>query len=159
VAEHSAGILLYRRRAEQPEVLLVHPGGPFWQNRDTAAWSIPKGLVDEGEPLLAAARREFQEETGFTVEGPFLELGKIRQPSGKIVHVWAAEGDLDPAQIHSNTFELEWPRHSGRLQRFPEVDRAAWFDLATARDKIHKGQRGFLERLEACLADGDSARE
>ncbi len=154
--EHSAGILLYRRKAGRPEVLLVHPGGPFWKNRDEAAWSIPKGLVDPGEPLLDAARREFQEETGFEVDGPFHELGQLKQPSGKIVHVWAAEGDLDPAQIHSNTFELEWPRHSGRIRTFPEVDQAAWFDLATARKKIHKGQRGFLDRLETELAKRES---
>lgn len=155
MAEHSAGILLYRYRNGRPEVLLVHPGGPFWQNRDTAAWSIPKGLVESGEDRLAAARREFEEETGQPVEGPFIDLGELKQPSGKIIHVWAAEGAFDPARLQSNTFELEWPRHSGQIRTFPEVDRAAWFDLASAREKIHQGQRGFLERLAAKL-EGDS---
>lgn len=149
---HSAGILLFRRRGEGLEVLLVHPGGPFWRNKDKAAWSIPKGEFDAGEDPLAAARREVREETGLTLDGAFLELTPRRQPGGKIVHVWALEADCDPADLVSNSFSLEWPPKSGRLQEFPEVDRAQWFDLSGAREMIHKGQIGFLDEFEERLS-------
>lgn len=153
MSQHSAGILLYRYRGRTLEVLLVHPGGPYWVNKDAAAWSIPKGLFEINEAPLDAARREFEEETGFTVEGQFLQLGDARQPSNKIIHAWALQGDLDSEQVRSNTFSLEWPPRSGRTQTFPEIDRAAWFDLATAREKIQRGQRVFLERLATRLSD------
>ncbi len=148
----SAGILLYRLRDGRPEVLLAHPGGPYWAGRDNGAWSIPKGLYEEGESPLDAARREFAEETGVTVDGSFTDLGERRMPSGKHVRIFALEGDADPATMHSNTFRMEWPPHSGRQQEFPEVDAWAWFDLDTARRKIHKGQRPFLDELEKILA-------
>jgi predicted NUDIX family NTP pyrophosphohydrolase len=150
MARHSAGLLLYRRR-KVLEVLLVHPGGPFWAGKDLGAWSIPKGEYDPGEDPLAAARREFREETGFSVAGEFIPLTPRKQPSGKIIEAWAVEGDCDAAAIRSNLFTLEWPPHSGRQQQFPEVDRAAWFSLAAAREKIIKGQAGFLEELQALL--------
>ena len=137
----AAGILLYREvRGGGVEVLLVHPGGPFWAKKDDAAWSIPKGLTDEGEPLLAAARREFAEETGMVPEGEFIDLGEFRQASGKRISAFALRGDFDPAQLKSNLFSLEWPPKSGKLVEFPEVDRAAWFDVATALRKATKGQ-------------------
>ena len=144
---HSYGILLYRRAAGHWQVMLVHPGGPFWAGKDAGAWSIPKGLPDGEEPGLETARREFREETGFRVDGEFLELGVLRQPSGKIVHAWALEGDLDVERIHSNTFTLEWPRHSGTAREYPEVDAGCWFSLAEARKKIFRGQTAFLDRL------------
>lgn len=149
--KNSAGLLLYRRRDGRVEVLLVHPGGPFWAKRDEHAWSIPKGEFEAGEDPLAAARREFAEETGFCPEGEAVDLGVRKQP-GKAIHVWAMAGDWDPAAIASNTFTLEWPPKSGRLQEFPEADRAAWFDLAAARLKIHKGQAGFLDDLADMLS-------
>lgn len=151
MSQHSAGILLFRRRGEALEVLLAHPGGPYWANRDLGSWSIPKGLIGAGEDPLAAARREFHEETGFDVDGRFVELGTEKQPSGKIVHAWALEGDLDPGKIVSNTFSLEWPPRSGKMQEFPEVDRGEWFDPEAARKKITTGQRPLLERLLAEL--------
>jgi predicted NUDIX family NTP pyrophosphohydrolase len=154
--KHSAGLLLYRRR-EVLEVFLVHPGGPFWAGKDTGAWSIPKGEYAPGEDPLAAAQREFHEETGQTAAGEFLPLSPLRQPSGKIIHAWAVAGDCDPDAIRSNTFSLEWPPRSGRLQEFPEVDRAAWFTLETARVKIIKGQAGFLEELRLKLEELDGA--
>lgn len=154
MSQLSAGILLYRERDGQLELLLVHPGGPFWAKKDAGVWSIPKGLVDENEDPLAAARREFAEETGTAVTGDFLDLGTARQPGGKIVHIWAVPGDLDPAQIHSNTFPLEWPPHSGRIQQFPEVDRGGWFSPPEARPKLVKGQRIFVDRLLEKLGDG-----
>lgn len=144
----SAGLLLYRRKANGVEVLLGHPGGPFWRNKDVGSWSIPKGLIAEGEASLAAAKREFTEETGHRPHGKFLPLGEARQPGGKLVHVWAVEGNWDAASLKSNTFEMEWPPRSGRRQSFPELDRAEWFDLAEARPKILKGQAIFLARLE-----------
>jgi len=144
---HSYGILLYRRNAGCWQVMLVHPGGPFWAGKDAGAWSIPKGLPEDGEPGLETARREFREETGFEVDGEFLALGALRQPSGKTVHAWALEGDLDANRVHSNTFTLEWPRHSGNYREFPEVDAGGWFSLAQARQKIIPGQAGFLDRL------------
>ena len=145
---HSYGILLYRHHGERLQVMLVHPGGPFWAGRDAGAWSIPKGLPEANEAALESARREFLEETGFEVDGEFLELGTLRQPSGKTVHAWALEHDLDTSRICSNTFTLEWPPRSGRQQEFPEVDRAAWFTLTAAREKIIKGQVGFLDELQ-----------
>jgi predicted NUDIX family NTP pyrophosphohydrolase len=151
----SAGLLLYRVRDGSPEILLVHPGGPFFAKKDDGAWSIPKGEVAPGEDLLAAARREFAEETGLaedqTMNGPFVALGQVRQQSGKIVHAWACAGDCDPAAVRSNTFEIEWPPRSGQRQSFPEVDRGAFFDLETARRKINPAQASFLDRLNAAL--------
>ena len=149
--EQSAGILAYRHTDGVLEVLLVHPGGPLWAKKDAGAWSVPKGLLAPREDPLEAARREFTEETGFAIDGEFLPLGWLRQPSGKIVHVWAVAVDVDVARLRSNLFELEWPPRSGNRQQFPEVDRAGWFPLLTAREKILKGQREFLERLSATL--------
>ncbi len=140
-------MLLFRRRAGELEVFLVHPGGPFWAKKDQAAWSIPKGEFNSGEEPLAAAKREFAEETGFTPGGAYRALGPHKQPGGKIVHAWAVEADCDPAAIRSNTFTMEWPPRSGRKQEFPEIDRAAWFPLAAAREKIHKGQVAVLDAL------------
>jgi predicted NUDIX family NTP pyrophosphohydrolase len=144
----SAGILLYRVRAGEPEVLLVHPGGPFWARKDRGAWSIPKGEYEEGDDPRAAALREFEEETGRPLDaGELAALGKIKQRGGKVVTAWAAEGDLDPAAITSNTFQLEWPPRSGRMREFPEVDRAQWFALPEARTKILPAQEELLDRL------------
>jgi predicted NUDIX family NTP pyrophosphohydrolase len=144
----SAGILLYRVRAGEPEVLLVHPGGPFWARKDRGAWSIPKGEYEEGDDPRAAALREFEEETGRPLDaGELAALGKIKQRGGKVVTAWAAEGDLDPAAITSNTFELEWPPRSGRMREFPEVDSAQWFALPEARTKILPAQEELLDRL------------
>ncbi len=146
----SAGILLYRRRSGL-EVLLAHPGGPFWRGRDTGAWTIPKGLVAPGEALLDGARRELREETGLVPEGPFLPLGSVRQKAGKTVHAWACEGDADPATVTSNTTTIEWPRGSGRRITYPEVDRCGWFALEVAREKLNPAQSELLGRLEAAL--------
>jgi predicted NUDIX family NTP pyrophosphohydrolase len=144
----SAGILLYRKRPATLEVLLVHPGGPFWARKDAGTWSIPKGEYEAGADALEAARREFLEETGAPIEGTFAALTPLKQRSGKLVHAWAVEGDLDASSIRSNTFSVEWPPRSGRQQQFPEIDRAAWFDITAARQKILAGQRGFLDELE-----------
>jgi predicted NUDIX family NTP pyrophosphohydrolase len=153
VPERSAGILLYRRAARGLEVLLVHPGGPFFARRDDGAWSVPKGLVEPGEEPLAAARREFAEELGSPCPGgPAIELGEIRQRSGKRVAAWAVQGDIDESAIASNTFELEWPPRSGRRQTFPEVDRAGWFDLDAARGKVLAAQAPLLDRLAQALS-------
>ena len=153
----SAGILLFRRRGAELEVLLVHPGGPMWASRDEGAWSIPKGEYEPGEEPLAAARREFAEELGSAApEGEPIDLGQIRQRSGKLVTAWALAGDLDAAAIVSNTCMVVWPPRSGREIEIPEVDRAEWFDLAGARVKINAAQVTLLERLEAQLA-GDAA--
>ncbi len=149
----SAGVLLFRRRQGALEVLLAHPGGPFWRGRDAGAWTIPKGLVAPGEALLDAARRELREETGLTPEGPFLPLGSIRQKAGKTVHAWACEGDADPATVTSNTTTIEWPRGSGRRITYPEVDRCAWFALDAAREKLNPAQSELLGRLETALQD------
>lgn len=143
----SAGIVLYRRSGGKLEVFLVHPGGPFWAKKDSGAWSIPKGEYAEGEDPAVAARREFAEETGCELTGRLQPLTALKQPSGKVISAFAAEGDLDPATIKSNTFVLEWPPRSGKIQQFPEVDRGAWFDMATARVKILAGQRPFLDEL------------
>lgn len=143
----SAGILLYRRRGDDLEVFLVHPGGPFWAKKDLGAWSLPKGEFEEGEDPLAAAIREFTEETGFPLSGEFRPLAPLRQPSGKTIYAWAIEGDCDPAELRSNTFEMEWPPRSGKRQQFPEADRAAWFRIEEARERILKGQGPFLDEL------------
>ena len=147
MGKHSAGLLLYRRRGGLLELFLAHPGGPFWASKDAGAWSIPKGECEAGEDPLAAARREFTEETGFTARGPFLPLTPLKQKSGKLIQAFACEGEADPGALTSNTFTLEWPPHSGQTQEFPEVDRGAWFLLTEALEKIHPGQAGFLEEL------------
>jgi predicted NUDIX family NTP pyrophosphohydrolase len=148
VARRSAGILLHRRGADGVEVLLVHPGGPFWAKKDAGAWSIPKGEHEEGEDARACALREFAEETGSApAPGELRDLGTVRQKSGKVVRAWALEGDLDPETVRSNHFEMEWPPRSGRRLQFPEVDRAAWFGLDAARAKINPAQAAFLDRL------------
>jgi predicted NUDIX family NTP pyrophosphohydrolase len=145
--KRSAGILMYRRPGADIELLLVHPGGPFWARKDLGAWSIPKGEYSEGEDALAVARREFEEETGARPRGDLLPLGELVQPGRKIVTAWALEGDFDPSGLKSNLFEIEWPPKSGRKQSFPEVDRAQWFSPADARRKILKGQSEFIARL------------
>jgi predicted NUDIX family NTP pyrophosphohydrolase len=150
-AQTTAGLLMYRREGEGIQVLLVHPGGPFWAKKDEGAWSIPKGIPDPGEDMLAAARREFHEETGFTADGEFTPLGAHQQPGGKIVHAWAFEGDCDPSQLVSNDFEMEWPPKSGRRARFPEVDRAGWFAPRESTIKILRGQQPILTRFFALL--------
>lgn len=151
MAGKSAGLLLYRRCREGVEVFLIHPGGPFWVSKDEGAWSIPKGEFTDEDPL-EAARREFHEETGFTATGRFEPLESIKQAGGKIVYAWAVEGDCDADVIESNTFTMEWPPRSGHRSTFPEVDRAAWFALPQARDKILKSQRPLLGQLETMLA-------
>ena len=145
--KRSAGLLLYRRFGASLQFLLVHPGGPFWARKDEGAWSIPKGEYEEGEDALAAARREFAEETGFLIDGQFIPLGTVQQRGGKVVSAWAIEGDADPAQLRSNTFSMEWPPKSGKQQDFPEVDRAAWFDVAAARQKLLSAQVQFIDAL------------
>ena len=145
--KRSAGVLLFRRTGPQLEVLLVHPGGPFWKNKDDGAWSIPKGEYDPQEDPLTAAKRELAEETGLTVSGDLIALGEIRQPGGKVVTAWAVEEDCNPGEIRSNTFTMEWPPGSKKLQEFPEIDRAGWFPLSVARRKILKGQAELLDRL------------
>jgi len=153
VAAESAGLVLYRVRDGKTEVLLVHPGGPFWKRRDEGVWSIPKGEIEPGEARLDVARREFQEELGMPPpDGDLAPLGSIRQAGGKVVHAWASPGDVDVSDISSGTFTIEWPPRSGRMQEFPEVDRAAWFDLATARRMILPAQSPFLDRLEERLS-------
>ena len=151
MSKKSAGLLMFRRRNAFIEVLLVHPGGPFWSKKDIGSWSLPKGEYEDEDPLQVA-RREFEEETGYPVTGDFLPLTPLRQSSGKIVSAWAVEGNCDAAGIKSNTFLLEWPPRSGRQQEFPEVDRADWFSLSLAREKILKGQAGFLDQLEQLLS-------
>jgi predicted NUDIX family NTP pyrophosphohydrolase len=150
----SAGLLLHRLRGGALEVLLVHPGGPYWARKDAGAWTIPKGEFEDGEEPLAAARREFHEETGFDPQGEMTPLRPLRQPGGKVIHAWAVEGDADAAAMRSNMFSMEWPPKSGRLQEFPEVDRAAWMPLDEARAKIIAGQLPFLEELATRLAGG-----
>jgi predicted NUDIX family NTP pyrophosphohydrolase len=148
----SAGLLLFRRTGGELEVFLVHPGGPFWKNRDAGAWSIPKGLVAAGEEPLAAARRELTEETGIAVSGPFIPLGSVQQKAGKLVHAWACEADAEETKIVSNTTRVEIPRGSGRWIEIPEVDRAAWLSPALARQKINAAQAELIDRLENALA-------
>jgi predicted NUDIX family NTP pyrophosphohydrolase len=149
----SAGILLWRRRDDRLEVLLAHMGGPYWVNKDLGHWTIPKGEVEEGEELVAVARREFAEETGHELpDTPLIELGEIRQKSGKLVLAWAAQGDLDAATAVSNTYQMEWPPRSGRVETFPEIDRVEWFKLNEARRKLKAAQVPFLDRLQAAIA-------
>jgi predicted NUDIX family NTP pyrophosphohydrolase len=145
--KRSAGVLMYRRNRKEIEVFLVHPGGPFWKNKDEGSWTVPKGMIEPGEDPLAAARREFTEETGFAVDGAFTELGSFKQPGGKHVLVWGVEGDCDPAKLSSNDFEMEWPPRSSKRQRFSEVDRGGWFSVAEARERLLLGQRPMLDRL------------
>lgn len=149
MARQSCGLLLHRRRSGRLEVLLVHPGGPYWARRDLGAWSIPKGEPEPGEEPLAAARREVAEEVGIAPPGPFLPLPPCRQKGGKLVLAWAAEGDCDPAAIRPNTVLLEWPPRSGRMQEVPEIDRAEWFGLDEARQRINPAQRPLLDALAA----------
>ncbi len=148
----SAGLLMYRRRGREVEVLLIHPGGPFWASKDAGAWCIPKGEFTDEEPL-EAAKREFQEETGFPVGGEFRPLAPIKQAGGKLVYAWAVAGDCDAETIHSNTFRMEWPPHSGQWKTYPEADRAAWFTLPQARAKILKSQQPLLDELEELFAE------
>jgi predicted NUDIX family NTP pyrophosphohydrolase len=150
MSRKSAGLLAFRRRAGRVEVFLVHPGGPYWARKDDGAWSIPKGEFTAEDPL-EAAKREFTEETGFETRGPYRALAPIRQPSGKLIHAWAFEGDYDPSVIRSNTFSMEWPPGSGMEREFPEVDRAGWFAVEKAREKITRGQAGFIDELEKLL--------
>lgn len=157
MARISAGLLPYRSTTERLEVLLVHPGGPFWARRDLGAWSIAKGEVAAGEEPLAAAFREFQEETGFALAGDVIALGSAKQPGGKVVCAWAIASDLDPAAIRSNRFEIEWPPRSGKRQEFPEVDRAAWFALDEARRRILPAQAALIEALRQRLQADDGA--
>ena len=145
--KQTAGILLYRIRNGDLEVFLVHPGGPFWMKKDAGAWSIPKGETETGEDLLHAAKREFHEETGFSLQGNFIALTPLKQRGGKIVHAWAVEGDVDAESSKSNLFSMEWPPRSGKREEFPEVDRAAWFTLESAKGKILQSQAEFLEEL------------
>jgi predicted NUDIX family NTP pyrophosphohydrolase len=147
MAKMSAGLLMYRRRDGDLAVFLVHPGGPFWAKKDMGAWSIPKGEYSEGEEPLETARREFLEETGFTPEGDFIELGSVKQSGGKVVSVWTVEGDCDPSKLISNLCEIEWPPRSGRLIEIPEVDRGEWFSLEAAKERILKSQAPFLDML------------
>jgi len=147
MARRSAGLLMFRRTNNSVEVFLVHPGGPFWQKKDLGTWSLPKGEYQNGEGPLVAAKREFVEETGINPVGDFISLDALKQPSGKVITAWAFEGNCDPAVIRSNTFTLEWPPKSGKMEQFPEVDRAGWFSIEDARARLIKGQLGFLEAL------------
>ena len=148
----SAGLLMYRTVGCDTQVLLAHPGGPFFKNKDEGAWSIPKGEIEPDEDYLAAAQREFEEETGLTSAGPFVELTPVKQKGGKVVHAWAFEGNCDPAEIVSNTFTMEWPPKSGRQMEFPEMDRAEFFNLETSRRKINAAQAGMIDELETLLS-------
>ncbi|MEK7538491.1 MAG: NUDIX domain-containing protein [Patescibacteria group bacterium] len=147
----SAGILLYRVQQGELKVFLVHPGGPYWAKKDDGAWSIPKGEFDEGDDPLATAKREFMEETGSPIKGEYLPLSPLKQPSGKIVHAWAVEGDIDASTVKSNMFSMEWPPRSGVMQEFPEVDKGEWFNIPSAQQKLLSGQRRFLEELQNLL--------
>ena len=155
----SAGLLMYRRRNGQLEVLLAHPGGPFWARKDLGAWTIPKGVVDPGEEQLATAKREFEEELGTPPSGTFIPLGEIRQKGGKIVVAWAFEGDLDPGTIRSNTFQVEWPPRSGRFQGHPEVDRVGFFPIEEAKAKINPAQAELITRLVAVVDDDEGGQD
>ena len=145
--KHSAGLLLYRKLNNMMQVFLVHPGGPFWKNKDDGSWSVPKGEYEDDEDPLDAAKREFYEETGEYIDGRFIKLGPIKQKSGKIVQAWAVEGDIDPQNIKSNFFEMEWPPKSGKTQQFPEIDRGGWFSIEQALIKINPGQVGLVMEL------------
>jgi predicted NUDIX family NTP pyrophosphohydrolase len=150
-SKKSAGLLMYRRHHGFLEVLLVHPGGPFWAKKDVGSWSIPKGEYTSEEDPFEVAKREFQEETSFKASGEFVSLTPRKQPSGKVITAWTFEGDCDASAIKSNTFMMEWPPGSGRQQEFPEVDRAGWFSISKAKEKIIKGQAGFLDELNQIL--------
>jgi predicted NUDIX family NTP pyrophosphohydrolase len=156
--KQAAGILLYRGTESSLEIFLIHPGGPYWAKKDDGAWSIPKGEHLDNEDALNAAKREFQEETGFPIEGQFYPLGSIKQSSGKVVRAWACEGNLDASAIQSNMFRLEWPPRSGKFQDFPEADRGDWFSVSQARKKILKVQLPFLENLERLLHEKSNAQ-
>jgi predicted NUDIX family NTP pyrophosphohydrolase len=149
----SAGILMYRYQNGVLQVLIVHPGGPFWASKDLGAWSIPKGLIDPGEDPYETAQREFREETGCIVQNHFIPLSPVKMKSGKVVHAWAVEGNCDTSAIKSNTFTMEWPPRSGRQQEFPEVDKAAWFGVEEAKQKINRGQVGLLDELQHFLSE------
>jgi predicted NUDIX family NTP pyrophosphohydrolase len=149
MAKRSAGLAMYRVRHGALEILLVHPGGPLWAKKDNGAWFLPKGEVEDGEDELAAARREFEEETGLEPSGPFLSIGSVKQKGGKIVAAWAFEGNCDPSAIHSNRFSMEWPPRSGQQREFPEIDRAAFFTLEAARAKMHPAEFEFFTRVDA----------
>jgi predicted NUDIX family NTP pyrophosphohydrolase len=151
MAKLSAGILLFRTSKGSPEVMLVHPGGPLWKNKDLGAWSIPKGEFLPGQDALQTAKREFKEETGGSIKGEFRELMPVRQSGGKLVYAFAVEGDFDVTTLKSNTFPMEWPPKSGRTEQIPEVDRGEWFDLQTAREKINAAQAAFVDQLESLL--------
>jgi predicted NUDIX family NTP pyrophosphohydrolase len=155
MAKKSAGLLMYRRLQGGLEIFLVHPGGPFWAGKDKGAWSVPKGEYAPGEDPFEVAKREFQEETGFQASGEFIPLTPLKQPSGKIISAWALEGDCDAASIRSNTFSMEWPPRSGKQQDFLEVDRAGWFAIPAAKEKILKGQVPFLDELSEILKEGN----
>jgi predicted NUDIX family NTP pyrophosphohydrolase len=150
----SAGLLMFRRAPEGLELLLAHPGGPFWARKDDGAWTLPKGELVETEDPLAAAQREFEEETGLCPKGPFIDLGEVRQKGGKQVRAWAFEGDFDPRHLRCNLFEIEWPPRSGQRRQFAEIDRVAWFDPVSARHKLLAAQQPFVERLERELHAG-----
>ena len=156
MAKKSAGLVMYRIRGGALEVLLVHLGGPFWAKKDVGAWFIPKGEIEPGEDELAAAQREFEEETGFKAAGPFIALGSVKHKGGKIVTAWAFEGDCDPASLKSNTFKMEWPPRSGKQREFPEVDRAAFFTVEAAREKMHPAEFEFFPRLQAKAASREA---
>jgi len=155
MAKTSAGLILYRMQSGQLEVLLVHPGGPFWSKKDEGAWFVPKGELNVGEEPLAGAKREFEEETGLKPEGEFLALGNVKQKSGKTIVAWAFEGDCDPSSIKSNTFTIEWPPKSGRQQEFPEIDRAGFFTVPQAKAKMHPVEYPLVLRLHELLGDPD----
>lgn len=147
----SAGILLYRKKGQKHQILLVHPGGPFWAHKDEHAWSVPKGIPEKGEDLLQTAKREFKEETGFEVEGDFMPLNPAKYPNGKMVYAYALQDEIDEQQVKSNTIDIEWPPNSGKTINIPEVDKARWFSLDEAKRKIHKGQVAIIENLEKKL--------
>jgi len=151
MSKTSAGMILFRVREDELEVLLVHPGGPFWKKKDEGAWFVPKGEVEAGEEVLDAAKREFEEETGISAEGEFFALGSVRQKSGKTIFAWAFEGDCDPAEVKSNAFTIEWPPKSGRQAEFPEIDRAGFFTVPEAKIKMHPVEFPFVERLHEIL--------
>jgi predicted NUDIX family NTP pyrophosphohydrolase len=156
MAKKSAGLLMYCRRNGELEIMLVHPGGPFWAKKDLGSWSIPKGEYTNEEEPLEVAKREFQEETSFKAEGEFMALIPIKQPGGKLITIWAFEGDCDASKIKSNIFTMEWPPRSGKQQEFPEVDRAGWFTISVAKEKIIKGQTGFIDEFYQIIVDNSS---
>lgn len=151
MVKHSAGILVYRFQNKQLQILLVHPGGPYWAHKDDGVWSIPKGEIDMGEKTEEAAKREFYEETGFKIDGDFIPLSPVRLMSGKIIHAFAIEGDLDASLIHSNNFSIEWPPSSGKIQQFPEIDKGEWFTPTEAKVKLSRAQVAFINELMSIL--------